>query len=94
MARTGPKNDADVRQLFSTLQARLHSASSKRSHAASIIDVGPNQCRFIVDDGVMPALCCGGRTPLGSSWCADHLRIVFTPEGLRSHQGRVRVRHG
>jgi hypothetical protein len=92
MARAGPKTDAEVRLQFSTLQARLRSASTERSRAVSLLDVGPYQCRFIVDDGVVPALCCGGLTPANSSWCDEHLRIVYTPEGLQRISGRLRVR--
>jgi hypothetical protein len=54
--------------------------------------VGVSQCRFIVDDGVVPALCCGRITPANSSWCDAHLRIVYTPEGLQRISGRLRVR--
>ena len=86
------KSEAEALELFSTLQARLRSASRERNYAVSILDAGPNQCRFILDDASVPALCCGAITPAASSWCEEHLRIVFTPDGLRSQRGRLRVR--
>jgi hypothetical protein len=91
-ARVGPRSDEAVRLLFATLQARLHTASSERSCAVSLLDVGTNQCRFIVDDGVVPALCCGGATPVNSSWCDSHLQIVYTPEGFQKMGGRLLAR--
>ncbi len=92
MARIGPKSEAETKALFSVLQARLRSVSKERSHAVSILDAGLHQCRFIIDDGAMPALCCGAWSPTGSSWCDDHLRVVFTLEGIHSHRNRLRVR--
>jgi hypothetical protein len=91
MARTGPKSETETQALFSVLEARLRAASWERSHAVSILDAGPHQCRFIVKDGIVPAICCGAPTPLASSWCDGHLRIVFTSERLRSQRG-LRVR--
>jgi hypothetical protein len=92
MARTGPKSETEAKELFSVLEARLRSVSWERSYAVSLFDAGPHQCRFIVEDGIVPAICCGAPAPLGSSWCDEHLRIVFTSEGLRSQRERLRVR--
>jgi hypothetical protein len=92
MTRIGPKSAAETVELLSKLQARLRSASSERSHALSILDVGPNQCRFIVEDGTVPALCCGAPAPTGSSWCDSHFRIVYTPAGVSHFTVRARVR--
>ncbi len=92
MARTGPKSVAEAQALFSIVNARLRAASCVRSHAVSILAAGPHQCRFIVEDGVVPAICCGAPTPVASSWCNEHLRIVFTSEGLRFQRERLRVR--
>jgi hypothetical protein len=92
MTRIGPKSEAEAIQLLSVLQARLRSASTERSHALSLLDVGPNQCRFIVDDSAVPALCCAAPTPTGSSWCDNHFQIVYTPEGRAHHRIRLRVR--
>jgi hypothetical protein len=92
VGQSARKSETEALELFSTLQARLRSASRERHHAVSILDAGPNQCRFIVDDATVPALCCGGTTPAASSWCEEHLRLVFTPDGLRSERGRLRVR--
>jgi hypothetical protein len=92
MARTSPKSVTETQALFSSLNARLRAASWERSHAVSILDAGPHQCRFIVKDGIVPAICCGAPTPLASSWCNEHLRIVFTAEGHRLQRARLRVR--
>jgi hypothetical protein len=90
--RNARKSEAEALDHLSTLEGRLRSASAARVHAVSILEAGPHQCRFIVDDGIVPALCCGALTPAASSWCEEHLRVVFTPEGLRSQRGRLRVR--
>ncbi len=92
MARIGPKSAAEAVQLLSTLQARLRLASTERGHALSILDVGPNQCRFIIDDGTVPALCCAAPAPVGSSWCDTHFHIVYIPEGRAHREFRLRVR--
>jgi hypothetical protein len=92
VARTDRKTEAEAIQLLTTLQARMRLAPAERSHPVSILDAGAHQCRFIIDDAAIPAICCGAPTPTGSSWCDDHLRIVFTQEGLSSHRHRLRVR--
>ncbi len=42
--------------------------------------LGPGQCRFIVDEHSSPVRFCGEPTvPSGSSWCAEHRRLVYLP---------------
>lgn len=40
----------------------------------TIIDIGPNQCRYIAGDD---KLCCGHETVGNTSWCGHHIGIVF-----------------
>jgi hypothetical protein len=55
-----------------------------------ITTIAVDQCRYIIDDHVFPAVCCGARTPRASSWCDEHARIVFTPTGLTFMRQRGR----
>ena len=53
------------------------------SHVASkggafLTEVGPGECRYIVDDEVFPALCCAAPTRPGTSWCELHCKVVYT----------------
>jgi hypothetical protein len=45
-------------------------------HAVQLIKAGFAQCRFIVSDAAVPAICCGAPTD-GGSWCAWHRQIVY-----------------
>jgi hypothetical protein len=51
-----------------------------------LIDATLDQCRFIVSDGVAPAICCGAPTIGGGSWCPMHRSVVFTPAAVRAHR--------
>jgi hypothetical protein len=59
------------------------SANTRLTPAIPITEVGVSQCRFIVEDSDFPALCCGAPTPVRSSWCEGHRRIVYTPDGQK-----------
>jgi hypothetical protein len=53
------------------------------SHVASkggafLTEVGPGECRYIVNDEVFPALCCAAPTRPGTSWCELHCKVVYT----------------
>jgi hypothetical protein len=54
-----------------------------------ITEIGSSQCRFIVDDRAVPAICCG-MPAVGGSWCSQHLKIVYTPTALRTVHNRSR----
>jgi hypothetical protein len=54
--------------LLGALHARVRAASNDRSYAVSILEVGSSQSRFIVDDGTLPALCCGAPVFPNTSW--------------------------
>jgi GcrA cell cycle regulator len=55
----------------------------------SLVELTSQQCRYVVDDSRVPALCCGAPT-IGGSWCAFHTRIVFTPAALRQRAPSTR----
>ena len=58
-----------------TMSSRELRAPS-RKHAVQLIKAGFAQCRFIVSETSMPAICCGAPTD-GGSWCAWHRHIVY-----------------
>jgi hypothetical protein len=59
--------------------------------AASLFDHHPGQCRWIISD-VWPAVYCGAPVVDSSSWCDQHSRRVFNPDGQR-RAAREKVRY-
>jgi hypothetical protein len=84
MPRSKPKTTAEGQEQLSHSLARMAAApiASKR---VPITEVGFGQCRFVVDDGSFPALCCGEPT-LGGSWCAHHRALVFVRVAAPNHR--------
>jgi hypothetical protein len=66
--------------------------ANEHARCVPITEVGPRDCRYIVDDGIVPALCCGEFTRFGTSWCERHCEIVYTSAGLRVMRDRARPR--
>lgn len=95
MRRTKPKTKEEGQKQLSKSLARL--ASKKPSpdpmnKYVPITAIGFGQCRFVVDDTKIPALCCGQPAGTGS-WCAEHRRLVFVRvnhEPKRKENGRSR----
>ena len=56
-------------------------------HAVQLIKAGFAQCRFIVSDASVPAVCCGAPTD-GGSWCAWHRQIVYEASRPRVRSDR------
>ena len=48
----------------------------------TLLKLKARQCRFIVSGEVRKALFCGAPTTNGSSWCAWHRQLVYTPRSL------------
>jgi hypothetical protein len=67
-----PKTRNEGERQLATSLARLAEAGPERS--VPLTELGEAKCRFIIDDGTVPALCCGCPTPRGSSWCEHHKR--------------------
>jgi hypothetical protein len=87
-----PKSRAEgARQLARSLD-QMRSCSDPNAVGVPITEVGFAQCRFIINDAVFPALCCGAGTTRASSWCEYHARVVFTPTGLTYIRQRSRPR--
>lgn len=53
-----------------------HLRDPSRKHAVSLIEAGFCQCRFIINEGMQGAICCGAPTT-GGSWCDWHRSIVY-----------------
>jgi hypothetical protein len=51
-----------------------------------LLKASAGQCRFIVSDGMRDAICYGAPAEGGSSWCAWHRQIVYTPFPARGGQ--------
>lgn len=49
-----------------------------RRENAALLELGAGQCRFCLT-AEPPHLFCGAWAPAGSSWCAEHMAIVYTP---------------
>ena len=77
------------RRQLATLLDEITSYSASDVPGVSIIDVGSGQCRFIIDDGAFPAICCGARARCPSSWRDRHAEIVFTPTGRSYFERRL-----
>ena len=65
----------------------LPAARPALQHAVKLIEAGFAQCRFIVSDGLQPAICCGAPTD-GGSWCKGHRDIVYETARLRVRPSR------
>jgi hypothetical protein len=85
-----PKTRNEGERQLATSLARL-AAEGGSERSVPLTELGEAQCRFIVDDRTVPALCCGCPTPRGSSWCEHHKRIVYTPAGLNWLHGGSRA---
>jgi len=49
----------------------------------TLADLGPGQCRFIIDNERSPAIFCGDPVVPSTSWCVKHRKRVFAhPAGL------------
>jgi hypothetical protein len=87
--KTQPKSRAEGARQLARLLDEISSYSASDVPGVSIIDVGSGQCRFIIDDGAFPAICCGARARCPSSWCDRHAEIVFTPTGRSYFERRL-----
>lgn len=49
----------------------------------ALLDIGPDQCRWVIAPGRQALMCGAGVTAPGSAWCATHRAIVYVPAAKR-----------
>ena len=85
-----PRTRAEGAMQLAQSLDRMSFPAHSETPGIPITTIGVDQCRYIIDDHVFPAVCCGAGPRRASSWCAEHARIVFTPMGLTFMRQRGR----
>ena len=75
---------------------RKRSKRKKVGVGTSMLEIGENQCRWILDDlksDLGHAVCCGQKTKDGKSYCPLHSKLAYTGNSFNPSTGKMVARN-